>query len=136
MKAEKSCGIIPVFKNNDEWNVILIQQNNGVIGFPKGHVEKNETEEETALRECFEETHLSVQIVNGFKEEISYFMTEYDAYKTVVFFLGIINSFNLIKQKDEIINIYICTLDEALNKISYDDTKEILKKAIDYLNNV
>ena len=44
MKKEKSCGVIPFCSIGNENRVILIKQNNGVVGFPKGHVEINETE--------------------------------------------------------------------------------------------
>ena len=45
---------------------LLIQQKAGHYGFPKGHVEKNETEVETAIREIKEETGLEVKIYNNF----------------------------------------------------------------------
>jgi 8-oxo-dGTP pyrophosphatase MutT (NUDIX family) len=56
MTYEKSCGIVPYIVINGEILYVLITQNNGITCFPKGHVEKGETEEQTALRECFEET--------------------------------------------------------------------------------
>ena len=45
-EREKSCGCI-ITKDN---KVLLIKQTKGHWGFPKGHVEKNETEIETAIR--------------------------------------------------------------------------------------
>ena len=47
MEKEKSCGAI-IIKNK---KVLLIQQTDGFWGFPKGHVEQNETDEQTATRE-------------------------------------------------------------------------------------
>ena len=47
MKHEKSCGCIII----EDKKVLLIKQTNGIWGFPKGHVEKNETELQTAERE-------------------------------------------------------------------------------------
>ena len=45
----------------------------GHWGFVKGHVEDNETEKETALRELKEETGLSkVEFIEGFKEKTHY----------------------------------------------------------------
>ena len=43
MKHEKSCGAV-IIKNN---KVLVLQQVAGHWGFPKGHVEKGETEVET-----------------------------------------------------------------------------------------
>ena len=51
-EREKSCGCIIINKNK----VLLIKQTKGHWGFPKGHVEKDETEIETAIREVKEET--------------------------------------------------------------------------------
>lgn len=135
MKYEKSCGIIPIYIENNEIKVVLIKQNNGVIGFPKGHVENNETEKETALRECFEETNLEVSIIDGFKEEISYYMSEYDSYKTVVFFIGLVKCFKTKIQESEVSEIFLTTFEDAYDKITFDDTKLLLKKVEQFIEN-
>ena len=136
MKNEKSCGVIPFFKQDGEWRVIIIKQNNGVVGFPKGHVENNETEEETALREVKEETNLTPTIIKGFREEISYYIPEYDVNKTVVVFVGLIDDISFTKQISEISDIYICSIEEALERINFEDTKKLFKKAIKFINNI
>lgn len=133
LRQEKSCGIIPFIIKDNELFVLLIKQNNGVIGFPKGHAEANESDEETALRECFEETNLKPSILRGFREEISYYMPEYDVNKSVVFFIGVIDCLNIKRQVSEIEEIYICKIDEALIMISYDDTKQLLYKATSFM---
>ncbi|MGC7179236.1 NUDIX domain-containing protein [Metamycoplasma hominis] len=43
MKKEKSCGAIIFKEENDNLFVLLVEQTAGHWGFPKGHVEKNET---------------------------------------------------------------------------------------------
>ena len=134
MKYEKSCGIIPFINKDGKTKVLLIKQNNGVIGFPKGHVEPNETEEQTALRECLEETGLQAKIVEGYREETSYFMKEHDAYKTVAFFIGVIEDTDIHRQESEISDIYIVDADEALKLITFDSTKDLLLKAKSFLN--
>ena len=53
---EKACGCI-ISQNN---KILLIRQMSGMWGFPKGHVEEGETEEQTAKREVKEETGLSI----------------------------------------------------------------------------
>ena len=46
-----------------EKKVLLIHQINGNhIGFPKGHIEINESPEKTALREVYEETGIKIKI--------------------------------------------------------------------------
>ena len=72
MKYEKSCGAI-IIKDN---RVLLIKQNIGFYGFPKGHVEDGETEEETAIREVKEETNLDITINKKYRYEIEYMVNE------------------------------------------------------------
>ena len=122
MKYEKSCGIIPFIILDNKISVLIIKQNNGVVGFPKGHVEPNESEEETALRECLEETGLHASIVEGFRQEISYYMSEYNTHKTVVFFVGTIKDADFHKQESEISDIQIVNIEDALERISFEYT--------------
>lgn len=136
MKYEKSCGIIPFTIDDNKVSVLIIKQNNGVVGFPKGHVESNESEEETALRECFEETGIQASIVEGSRQEISYYIPEYDVEKMVVFFTGIIKDINFHKQDSEISDIQILSVDEALERITFDDTKKLLLKAGEYIKSL
>ena len=133
MTYEKSCGIVPYIVINGEILFVLITQNNGITCFPKGHVEKDETEEETALRECFEETKLEVDIIPGYRDTTTYYMPDYDAEKTVVYFLGKIKNLEYRKQDSEIKDIQMCNYKEALKAITYDDTRRILKSANKFL---
>ena len=61
MTLEKSCGAIVFRKFHGNVEILLIKHaNGGHWSFPKGHVEEGETEVETATREIFEETGISV----------------------------------------------------------------------------
>lgn len=133
MKKEKSCGVIPYIIKNNEIQYLLVKQNNGFTCFPKGHVEINETEEETALRETYEETGLKAEIVEGFKETISYYMPEYDASKDVVLFIGKINDLNYKAQEKEISNIIVAPYEEALKLLEFENWQKVLIKAHKYL---
>ena len=72
MIKEKSCGAVVYKYENNEILVLLEKMKKGHISIPKGHVENDETEIQTALREIKEETNLDVVIDTGFKEVISY----------------------------------------------------------------
>ncbi len=133
MTYEKSCGIIPYIVINGEILYILITQNNGITCFPKGHVEEGESEEETALRECREETKLEVDIIPGYRDTTTYYMPEYDAEKTVVYFLGKIENLEYHKQDSEIKDIQMLNYKEARKAITYDNTRRILKTADKFL---
>ena len=135
MKQEKSCGIIPYIMINNEIHYVLIKQNNEFVCFPKGHVEAGESEEQTALRECYEETHLKPEIVKGYRETVSYYMPDYDAIKDVVFFIGKIESLNYQLQESEIQNIIVAPYKEALKLLEYDNWQELLTKANEFLKN-
>lgn len=55
-----SYGIIPLQKVDGRWQSFVVQQTNSYWSFPKGHAEQNESAKESAERELFEETGLSV----------------------------------------------------------------------------
>ena len=56
MLFEKSCGALVVRREGDNFYILMIRHKaGGNRSFPKGHVEGNETEYETALREVMAE---------------------------------------------------------------------------------
>lgn len=58
-----SYGIIPVIQKEDGAKQYLLLQNNGGFwGFPKGHPEQDETPQQTAIREAREESGLRVSL--------------------------------------------------------------------------
>ena len=133
MKHEKSCGIIPIYFDKEETKVVLIKSNHGVVGFPKGHVEKGEREMETALRECNEEIGAKPNVLKGFKEKISYYISEYGIRKTVVFFIGILDDLSFQIQESEVSEILVLNIEEAYKAIPFKDTRVLLKKAENFL---
>lgn len=73
---ETSAGaVIYTIKNNIKYFLLVFSARNNEWGFPKGHIENNETEKETAVREIFEETGIGVKdiiFIDGFKYKDSY----------------------------------------------------------------
>lgn len=61
MIKEKSCGMVVFKEENDNLYILMVKHNAGHWGLPKGHVEENETETETAVREVFEETGIKAE---------------------------------------------------------------------------
>lgn len=127
MRNEKSCGIV-VFKDN---KILLVHHNLGHWGIPKGHVELGETDEETAMREVFEETGISANIIEGFKEKITYSPKE-NVEKDVYFFVGEPTGNNLSPQLTEVSEAKYIDINDSINTITYDDEKYILEKAIKF----
>lgn len=127
---EKSCGMI-VFKREDDLKVLLVHHNKGHWGLPKGHVEENETEEETAIREVFEETGINAKIIDNFREIITYKPKE-NSVKDVVFFIGEAETDNIKPQLEEVSETDFIEVNEALKLISHEDEKTLLQSAVEH----
>lgn len=133
MNQEKSCGAVIVTKDTENPKVVLIKHHNGGHwAFPKGHIEDNETEEETALREIMEETHLSVELDTQFRHVVHY--SPYTgAEKEVVYFIAYANEQTILKQDEEVSASTWLSFSDALAQITYENDKKILQSAMDYL---
>ena len=125
MVKEKSCGCIII--NNGK--VLLIKSTRGHWDFPKGHIEKNETEKETALREVKEETNLDVAIISE-KKYINHYITDTEIDKTVVYFIAKKTGGEEKPQEGETIEVKWFELKKALEILTFDNTKEILKNVL------
>ncbi len=125
MFKEKCCGCI-IIENN---KVLLVHQQKGFWGFPKGHVEENETEVETAIREVKEETNLDVRI-NNTKTYTETYISDTGNEKEVVYFLASIIGGTMTPQESEVSTIKWVTFEEALKLIEYENRREMFKKVI------
>lgn len=129
MYHEKSCGAIVYRKYHGNTEILLIKHiNSGHWSFPKGHMEGDETEVETALREIKEETSLDVLIDPTFRETVSYYPKR-DTLKTVVYFIARAKNYDFIPQAEEIADIRWVDIGYASNILSYDNDKHIVSKA-------
>ena len=69
MITKKSCGAIVYTKESGIIEYVIIRSKEGIYGFPKGHIEENESETETALCEVAEEVGLTVTLIPKFRLE-------------------------------------------------------------------
>lgn len=137
MNYEKSCGAVVYTKSKQKIKFLLVKQKNGYYGFPKGHVEGEETEHETAKREIKEETGLDVRFVDNFKECDEYDLpTKEETKKTVVYFLANFNRQRIKIQDKEIEAFALVELNEALKLLKFDRMKEIIIKANGMIHNL
>ncbi len=130
---EKSCGV--VLFNSDKF--LLLHHNNedsrvdGHWDFPKGHVELGEEEIDTALRELKEETDIEdVDIIPSFKQFINYNISKdtLSVSKKVIFFLAETKVWD-VSLSSEHQNFVWLNFEEAIERLTYDNAKNILKEA-------
>jgi len=136
MKEEVSAGII-LFNDNKSRQFLLLNYPSKHWDFVKGKMENGETTYETALRETKEETGISdVEFLDGFEEEIEYYFRaeNQDIHKKVIFFLGKTKTLDIILSHEHLDFIWL-DYDNALNKITYENAKNLLKKSKKFLDN-
>ena len=140
MANEKSCGVI-IFTTVNNVRKYVIVRGVGIYqkycGFPAGHMEPGETEQETALREVKEETGLDVVLLDGFRTVDEHFLAREgrpNDKKTNVYFLAEFHDQELVAQKSEVSEIALMDYEEALNSFEYEGSKRELTEAEEYLN--
>lgn len=128
MKKEQSYGAV-VF--NKEGKILVEKMALGHTSIPKGHIEKGETPYECALREIKEETGLEVILDTSFQAEVTY--SPYPGIsKDVVFFLAFYKSEEVTPQKIEVDSITWEEPSKAIEMMTFDSDKEVIKKALAY----
>lgn len=130
---ENSCGSI-VFTNTDQGRKYLLIRNKRSAhwGFPKGHVEKGETNEETAKREVLEETGIEISIIPGFAESSEYTI-QGRIEKNVVIFLSYSNKMHYKMQEEEIEECGWFGYEQAMRTLNYENDKRILVNAENFI---
>lgn len=137
MKFESSAGGVVVKKDDKGYKILLCLQKKlsgqSVYCLPKGHIEKGEKVEDTAIREVFEET--GIKAVNPrFLDKIDYFFVENKekVKKTVYFYLLDYESGDF-KPNYETINIGWFPKEEAINLNPYKTERKIIELAFQKL---
>ncbi|HDN50662.1 MAG TPA: NUDIX domain-containing protein [Thermoplasmatales archaeon] len=130
---ERSCGGIIV--NGKRY--LLIKYGHGHWGFVKGHVERGETAEETFFREAEEETGLSrahLRISEDFREKIHYFYKREGrtVYKEVLYLLAESSTADVTLSHEHTDYRWL-PYEEALEQVTYEKDRNVLKKAHAFL---
>ena len=130
MKYEVSCGAVVFTHRNGKILYVIIQSLEGYYGFPKGHIEENETEEETALREIYEETGLKVDIIPGFKFTDTHSIPgKLGLKKRIVYFVAEYSNQEISYQPEELLGASLMAYDEAMNAFQFENSRRILCEA-------
>lgn len=135
MAIEITSGAVVYRKNNGEIEYLLLEsQNKGHFwGFPKGHVEGNETLEETAKREIKEETQLVLPIDTSFHVYTEYDLPNGNRKQMTLYTADLTQSEDIYLQAEEIKNCGWFNYADARERLTYDNLKQLLDQVNDHL---
>jgi 8-oxo-dGTP pyrophosphatase MutT (NUDIX family) len=133
---ERSAGAILYNDGTEGRRFLLLRYPAGHWDFPKGNIEKGETERVTVTREVREETSLDkIRILEGFRKKIEYFYRRdgKSVHKVVIFLLAETNK-DGVKISLEHQDFGWYEYKEALRRVTYNNSKRILTDAQNYLD--
>ncbi|MFC1721290.1 bis(5'-nucleosyl)-tetraphosphatase [Patescibacteria group bacterium] len=134
---EHSFGIIPIFKDNDNYQVLLLRSKKyGHWMFPKGRGETGEDSTTAAKREFEEETGIKDYFVIRDLELNESWDFERDGQKiskTVKYYLGFVRDKKVKPQAEEVTDYRWVDLAEAEKLIKFENKKEVLRQVGRYL---
>ena len=125
--TEISAGAIVYTLINDEPHYLLIENYDGDWGFPKGHLEENETPLKAAEREIQEEVCLEVKIDDSFLRTLEYVLPD-GSNKIVYYYLAAYENQTVKKQESEVKDTKLLPYAEALTALTYENMKARLKE--------
>lgn len=133
MRQERSRGAVVFRKRKGELEILLIQhKNGGHWAFPKGHVEKGETDRETALREIREETGLKVKLDTDFRTSVTY-SPKPEVVKEVAYFAAKAEKGAKVRrQKEEVTDFAWLPPSQAMERVTFENDKRILAEFLAY----
>ncbi len=144
---EKSAGAVVFRRAGEKIYFLLLHYKSGHWDFPKGHIEKGESEEQTLRREVKEETGLDdLKISLDFKKRVHYAYQargeertkrrkagmSINVFKKVVYYLAETKT-REVKISSEHVGCEWLEYDEALKKITYKGPRKVLKLVKKYL---
>ncbi|MEX0656641.1 MAG: NUDIX domain-containing protein [Nitrosopumilaceae archaeon] len=135
MIKEQSAGTVLFIEEANGNLFLLLHYPTGHWDFVKGKIENNESHEQAVIRETKEETGISdIEFIKGFKEKIAYsFKFNGDiVQKEVIFFLAKTNTKQVELSYEHLDYVWL-DFNNTLNKITYENAKNVLIKAKNYL---
>ncbi|MBQ2734791.1 MAG: NUDIX domain-containing protein [Clostridia bacterium] len=131
MQHEKSCGALVLRRDEDGKRYILMIRHKagGHRSFPKGHMERGETEYMTAIREVFEETSVQIRIQSDFRETVHYHPLP-GISKEVVYFLTETKQTEIRPQEGEIAQVEWVPVEEAERSLTHENDKAVFRAAM------
>lgn len=150
LSFEKSAGGVVYRKQEEKILFLLVQYRSFQWDFPKGHVEKNESEEQTMRREVAEETGIDdLEILPNFRKTVRYFYTAKGSEKTerlkfnrgIYIFKKVIFFATETKQKNVKIDFENkafawLSRQQAFNRLGNDASKKVLNEVFEKLSSI
>ena len=133
MQYAHSAGAVLYTCREGELRYLLVREKLGHIGFPKGHLEGVETETEAALREIREETGLNADLQTDFRVETLYLLRDGNKWKWVTYFTARYEADAVPVQTGEVADLMELPYGEAMEALTYQNTKDLLAGAHDRL---
>ncbi|MBD3313707.1 NUDIX domain-containing protein [Candidatus Woesearchaeota archaeon] len=137
MATESSAGAVIFMKADGERLYLLLHYESGHWDFVKGNIEQGEEEKDTVIRETQEETGITdITFLQDFRETIYYFYTRQGRKisKQAVFYLAETEE-EKISLSDEHVGYEWLDYGSAMQRITYNNSKDVLERADKYLKN-
>ena len=135
MQHEKSCGALVLRLDADDgkpYILMIRHKRGGHRSFPKGHMERGETEYMTAVREVYEETAVQIRIRSDFRRTVHYSPMP-GVSKEVVYFLTETTQKEIHPREGEIAQVEWVPLEQAEASLTHENDKTVLRAAIQKL---
>ena len=131
VQYEKSCGAVVWRRGNDNKLYILMirHRHGGNRSFPKGHMERGETEYMTAVREVYEETAVQIRINSDFRETV-HSSPMPGVEKEVVYFLTETTQVDIKPREGEIAKVEWVPIEEVERSLTHENDKIIFRAAV------
>ena len=132
---EHSAGAVVFTREAGEPRFVILRSVFGNPGFPKGHIEPGESDQETALRETEEETGLRVRLLPGFRTvNVFPLPTKANTWKQVIYYLGEYENQPLRPREREIADARLMPYEAALSALTFENTRGVLREAKAFLD--
>lgn len=135
MPREVSAGAVLFRGPKKDPQFLLLHYPGGHWDFPKGNIEEGENEQETVRREILEETGIRrMRFVDGFRHTVRYFYRwkGQGIFKIVVYYL-VHTPQKQVRLSFEHTGYEWLPCEAALARLSFSNSKHLLKKAMDFL---
>ncbi len=130
---ESSAGAVVYHEFEGEAKFLVIKNKRSMSwGFPKGHIERGEKKEDTALREVYEETGLKVELLPEF-ERVSRYKIQNIIEKNVYMFAAKVEEPQVQAQKEEVCDYEWLPYGAALQRLKFDNDRKVLFSAYRFL---